>query len=418
MKAKLLLWLVFSGCIIQVSAQRRCGSMEYMKQALLNNPSLRTSGQHIESFIQSRTSHTSSSAINARPVPAIIKIPVVIHVVYHLQDENIPDEAIRNQVDALNRYYRRTNGDSVNTPGYFKDLAADSKIEFELAKVDPGGRANTGIERIYSPVAKWHPDDKMKYTSEYGANGWDADSYLNIWVCNMYDLLGYSSIMGEAKEKDGVVINYYVFNNLNDGGDYNSGRSAVHEIGHWLSLKHLWGDADCGDDDVADTPRQSTYTAGCPSGTRTSCGNAPNGDMYMNFMDYTNDPCMNLFTNGQKDRMRALFEDGGFRSSILSSKALGEPWAQGIPLPDEPATMLSAKLFPNPAQAELTVDIKYEERWIGKDITVINVTGQIIMHHVITSKTDKLNISGLQRGVYFICGNRDGEKISLKFIKL
>jgi hypothetical protein len=418
MKAKFLLWLVFFGCVIKLDAQRRCGSAEYMKQALINNPSLKISNQHIERFIQTHNSHSTSAAINARPAaPVIIKIPVVIHVIYHLPVENISLEAIHNQMEALNRDYRRTNADSINTPVYFKELAADSKIEFELAKVDPEGKATSGIERVYSPVAKWFSDDKMKYTSGFGANGWDAESYLNIWVCNMYDLLGYSSIMGDAKEKDGVVINYFVFNNLDDGGDYNSGRSAVHEIGHWLSLKHLWGDADCGDDGVDDTPQQSTYTAGCPGGIRTSCGNSPNGDMYMNFMDYTNDPCMNLFTNGQKDRMRALFNEGGFRNSILSSRALGEPWIQSIPLPDGQTVPASVNLFPDPAGNELTLDTRTDS-WIGKEIFIVNITGQVIMHHTIGSKKDKLNVSSLVPGIYFIRGSGNNEKMILKFVKL
>ena len=103
------------------------------------------------------------------------------------------------------------------------------------------------------------------------------------------------------------------------------GRTAVHEVGHWLGLKHLWGDADCGDDGVADTPKQETYTNGCPSGVRVSCNNAPYGDMYMDYMDFTNDACLVMFTKGQKQKMRALFEPGGARYSILSSNALGSP---------------------------------------------------------------------------------------------
>jgi hypothetical protein len=372
-----------------------------MKQALINNPSLQYSQQRIENFIQSHTSH--SSTINAKPGPSIITIPVIIHVLYHLPVENISDQAIQSQMDALNRDYRRSNSDSSNTPEYFKGVAADTKIQFELAKVDPTGKATNGIERTYTPVAKWMSDDNMKYSSQYGADGWDAASYLNIWVCSMNDLLGYASIMGEAKEKDGVVINYDVFNDVNDGGAYNSGRTAVHEIGHWLSLKHLWGDADCGDDAVSDTPKQSSYTAGCPGGIRTSCGNSPNGDMYMNYMDYTNDPCMNLFTNGQRDRMRSLFDEGGFRNSILSSKALGEPWVQNIPLADQVSIQI-AKVFPNPASAELTLDVSYDDQWIGKNITITNVTGQVLMQHTITSKTDKININRLNQGLYFIHG--------------
>jgi hypothetical protein len=419
MKAKLFVWLLILGNILQLNAQSRCGSSEYLKHSLQKNPSLQSYQQHIEKFIQSRLLNRPVVSINARPAsPAVIKIPVVIHIVYHLSEENISDEAINNQMNALNRDYRRMNADSSNTPACFKSVAADCSIEFELAKVDPQGRATTGIERVYSPVAKWMGDDKMKYKTSYGANAWNSDSYLNIWVCSMNDLLGYSSIMGEAKELDGVVINYTVFNDFNDGGAYNSGRTAVHEIGHWLGLKHIWGDADCGDDGVDDTPRQSTYTSGCPNGVRTSCGNTPHGDMYMNFMDYTNDPCMNLFTKGQSDRMHVLFDEGGFRNSILNSKALGVPYAQEIVVPDSIDAIKKAQLYPNPAKDELTLDIKDEGKWIGKEIEITNLSGQVLLHHIINTKKDKINISGLKQGIYFVQVNNNDERLSLKFIKL
>lgn len=416
MKAKFWIWLVLITFPFLLKAQQRCGSFQHLQQVIQLNPSLINKQQRIEKAIQLRIGHGAVPSINAKPVPSIIKIPVIVHVVYHLQEENISNEAIQRQMTALNRDYRRMNMDSISTPIYFKDAAADTRIEFQLAKVDPDGRATNGIERIYSPVAKWNGDDKMKYKSEYGAPAWDADSYLNIWVCNMYDLLGYSSIMGEEKEKDGVVINYTVFNDLEDGGAYNSGRTAVHEIGHWLGLKHLWGDADCGDDGIDDTPKQQTYTTGCPGGIHTSCGNNPNGDMYMNFMDYTNDPCMNLFTNGQRDHMRALFEEGEFRNTILSSKALGEPWVQSIPLPDS-SVNATVSLFPNPANSVVMLVIKNDDSWVGKEIFITNINGSIILHHVIRSATDKVNVAVLQSGIYFVHGNNNGKKLTRKFIK-
>jgi len=419
MKAKLLVWLLILGNILHLNAQNRCGSSQYMNHILQNNPSLQSYQQHIEKFIQSRVNHNSVASISARPAsPVTIKIPVIVHIIYHAAEENISDDAIHSQMSALNRDYRRMNADSVNTPSCFKPSAADCNIEFELARVDPQGRATAGIERVYSPVAKWDGDDRMKYKSGYGANAWNSDSYLNIWVCNMNDLLGYSSIMGEAKELDGVVINYTVFNDLNDGGAYNSGRTAVHEIGHWLGLKHIWGDEDCGDDKVEDTPKQSTYTSGCPGGVRTSCGNAPYGDMYMNFMDYTNDPCMNLFTKGQSDRMRALFDDGGFRHSLLQSGALGEPNIQEILAPDSLQSKAAVRIYPNPAMSELTIDLRSDDRWIGSDVVITDLNGQVILHHIITTKSDKIIVTSLKPGIYLLNGNNKGGKLLLKFIKL
>ncbi|MGC4034612.1 MAG: M43 family zinc metalloprotease [Chitinophagaceae bacterium] len=417
MKAKLLVCFLIVTAV--VNAQQRCGSTLHATRAIQNNPFLEKYQQNINQFIQQRIQLHKSSSINARPgANSIITIPVVIHVVYHLASENISDDAINKQMDALNRDYRKMNDDSVNTPACFKPLAADCGIQFQLAKVDPKGRATNGVERIYSPVAKWNNDDMVKHKAQFGADAWDADSYLNIWVCSMNDVLGYSSIMGEAKELDGVVINYSVFNDLHDGGAYNSGRTAVHEIGHWLGLKHVWGDADCGDDEVDDTPKQSTYTSGCPGGIRLSCGNTTTGDMYMNYMDYTNDPCMNLFTNGQKERMRVLFDDAGFRNSILSSKALGTPWVEEISLPDSLISLPVARIFPNPSQNEITIDLVNDNKWIGKEVTIADMSGQVILHHIILTNADKLDVKAFRQGMYFVNGNCDAGKMVLKFIKL
>ncbi|MCW3118700.1 MAG: Pregnancy-associated plasma protein-A [Chitinophagaceae bacterium] len=419
MKARFLLWGLFFLCAKQLVAQRRCASLQYAQQAIRVDPSLQTRQQNMEKFIQSRLKNPPYNTSNSRPALSTIRIPVIVHIVYHQQEENISDEAVANQLAALNRDYQRKNADSSHTPDVFKAVAGDCKIEFELAKVDPQGRVTNGIERIYSPITKWVIDgDKVKFKVEYGADSWDARFYMNIWVCNLDDLLGYSSVPGEDEKKDGIVINYTVFNDLNDGAPFNSGRTAVHETGHWLSLKHLWGDADCGSDEVTDTPPQAGFTSGCPGGLRISCGNSPNGDMYMNFMDYTNDPCMNLFTNGQRDRMRTLFEPGGLRNSLLSSKALDLPWLDEIRLPDDSPQWLYLKLYPNPVQKELVLDFRYDPRWIGQEFTIVNVAGQVVKRHVITSKVDAINISSLSPGIYIIHGNKDGVKLVRKFIKM
>jgi hypothetical protein len=138
----------------------------------------------------------------------------------------------------------------------------------------------------------------------------------------MNRVAGYSSVMGGPVKKDGIVIDRAAFGSGGNGGGYNMGRTAVHEAGHWLGLKHIWGDTDCGDDLVDDTPKQSFYDVGCPTGIRVTCNNGPNGNMYMNYMDFTDDACLNLFTLGQKERMRALFEAGGPRHALLNPVVL------------------------------------------------------------------------------------------------
>ena len=243
----------------------------------------------------------------------LIIIPVVVHVLYHYSFENISDKQVLAQLETLNTSFRKRNADTANIPLYFKGKAADCKIEFQLAISDPAKRATTGIIHKYTPITEWRDDDKVKHSSEMGDDAWEAGSYLNIWVCNLKGLAGYASVPGCDPAVDGIVIDYADFG-PNQSSGYELGRTAVHETGHWLGLKHIWGDDYCGDDFVADTPPQSTFTQGCPTNGHASCNNASlGGDMYMNYMDYSNDACVTMFTEGQKERMRALV-DGPSRS--------------------------------------------------------------------------------------------------------
>ncbi len=370
----------------------------------------------IETFARKRSNMDNDLSRTAGT--SVITIPVVVHVLFHQGYENISDEKIRNQIEVLNRDFRRRNADTINTPPYFKSLAADCEIEFKLATSDPRKRNTNGIVRKYSPIEWWNADDKMKFTSEMGDDAWDANSYLNIWVCNLDQVAGYSSVIGGPADKDGVVLGFNVFGSNGTDG-FTMGRTAVHEVGHWFSLKHTWGDADCGDDLVDDTPKQSTYTSGCPSAIRISCGNGPNGNMYMDYMDFTDDACMNMFTYGQKARMRALFAPGGLRNSILSSTGLDAPLIVESQLPVESPKWLHPQLYPNPATAEMILDLTYDTRWIGKMITIFSLQGQVVMRLQINSKTPKINVSKLQPGMYFLSAKKDdGEFIKQKFIKL
>jgi hypothetical protein len=197
------------------------------------------------------------------------------------------------------------------------------------------------------------------------------------------------------------------------------GKTAVHEVGHWLGLKHTWGDDYCGDDLVGDTPKQSGYNIGCPTDSRISCGNGPYGDMFMNYMDFTSDACMNIFTKGQKARMRAMFAAGGTRYSILSSKGLNMPLIFQTPLPEKDPTWLFARLYPNPATTEMTLDVAYDVRWMGKTLSVTNMQGIVVMQVNISSKFQKINVSRLQPGIYMLTAKKeDGDFINQKFIKL
>jgi hypothetical protein len=412
MKTVLLGWI---GLLVSyfVCAQHDCRSFEYQQALLQKDPGLKASRDAAQNFAQLRESSQTSSDGATKT----ITIPVVVHILYHYPIENISDNIAKSQIFALNRDFRKLNADTVKIPTAFKTLAADCGIEFKLATVDPQGRATSGIIHKYTPITTWTTDDKIKLSSEMGDDGWDPKSYLNIWVGKLDKFLGYSSIPGDPIEKDGVVIDYAIFGSGLPGAG-GLGRTAIHEVGHWLGLRHLWGDADCGDDGVEDTPKQATYTNGCPSGIRISCSNGPNGDMYMDYMDFTSDACLVMFTKGQKQKMRALFDPGGVRNSILSSAALGTPTNEEVPLQNPSPRWLHVKIYPDPASTELTFNVEFDERWVGKEIQVINISGQVQLRKTISSKTQKLDISQLKPGLYFIRAQKEGEKIMEKFIKL
>jgi hypothetical protein len=413
----LSLTLTFITCL---QAQDKCYSYTYRQTIIQQDPAKADQVNGVERFISERIAAAKTGREMARLDGITIKIPVVVHILYHSPAEKISDAQVISQINALNLYFRRRNADTSSAPAYFRALGADCEIEFQLAISDPRKRATNGITRKYTPITKWGADDKVKFSSETGTDAWDTKSYLNIWVCNLDKFAGYASFPGGEEKKDGLVISYSVFGTNGAASGYSMGKTAVHEIGHWLGLKHTWGDDYCGDDGVDDTPKQASYTIGCPNTIRITCSNAPYGDMYMNYMDLTNDACINLFTKGQKARMRALFEPGGARSSLLVSKGLDIPLFQDIPLPgeDDPK-WLHPQLYPNPASAEVMLDLSYDFRWIGKTIFITNLQGQRVMNVVITSKNQRINVSKLQAGIYFLAAKKeDGESMKMKFVKL
>ena len=398
-------------------AQKECSSFDYLESEAKANPSVKYNVERVESFIQQKL--RAASGLAGRPhVGSVIKIPVVVHVLYNKASENVTDEIVLEQIKILNDNFRRRAADTSNTPEWFKSIAADCGIEFQLATSDPQRRATTGIVRKYTSVTRWSADDQMKQSAKGGADAWDSKSYLNIWVCNLGSIAGYSSFPGGPDDKDGVVITRNVFGKSSRAG-YEQGKTAVHEVGHWLGLRHIWGDSYCGDDWVNDTPKQGNFTPGCPAGIRTSCSSGPHGDMYMNFMDLTQDGCINMFTEGQKKRMRTLFETDGARNGILSSVGLLPALYPAAEPFEEVPTTLQAKIYPNPATSEIILDLSYDIRWMGQVVRVINLQGQPVTQATANTKLVKIDIAKLTPGIYFLLAKKeDGETIKQKFIKL
>lgn len=402
-------------------AQRECASHNYSQALRNSDPAIAKALDAAAAFngrVELAAGANRESGTISEPV---IRIPVVVHVLYNTASQNIPDAQIKSQIEALNRDFRRKNFDTANTPNRFKSIAADISIEFVLATADPKGMATSGIVRKATTVSNWTSDDKIKFAAQGGDDAWDSKSYLNIWVGNMRSLLGYSSAPGCPANRDGLVIATAAFGTMNISSSFNMGRTAVHEAGHWLGLKHTWGDTYCGDDGVDDTPKQGNYTTGCPSGFRTSCSNGSLGDMYMNYMDFTNDACLNLFTKGQKEKMRTQFTMGGSRARMLVSKGLSAPWEIGYTeaaaAESTPVTNAAISTYPNPAKSFIILNTG-TETWIGRSVRILNVSGAVIKQVIISSRSQRIDIAALSPGAYIIQGEAGGQKMTQRFVKL
>lgn len=294
--------------------RRTCAAHDIHAALMRTNPNYARARAAIEA---------QAMAMGALPTPtAPTIIPVVVHVIHRGGPENISDAQVNRQIDVLNHDYRKKNPDAAKVPGVFQPLVADAFVEFALATIDPLGNPTTGITRTLTNVAQFGADDTMKFSAQGGHDAWDTSRYLNMWVCpELIDgprqLLGYAQFPGGLPATDGVAIIHNAFGTSGTAGaPFNLGRTATHEVGHWLDLFHIWGDAaGCNtDDQVADTPAQDHENFGKPTFPHVSCNNAPNGDMFMNYMDYVDDDAMFMFTPGQVARVRATL--AGPRSMI------------------------------------------------------------------------------------------------------
>ena len=418
MKIKHLALLFFIVTGFQLFAQKRCNVEEYVNKQLYEDISLKEKLEQVEVFTRERASSPGTRQ-RVNGLQEIITIPVVFHILYHTPEQNIDRTSLEHLIAALNRDFNKRNTDTSNIPSVFKPYAAAMGFEFKIATMDSRGFGTSGVVRKYTPISYWMSDDKMKFNASYGDDAWDSKSYLNIWICNMKDVLGYSTFPGMDPKKDGVVLSLEdVFNPRGTTPAVNDLRTVVHEVGHWVNLYHIWGEGYCGDDKVDDTPKQSSYTPGCPSGTRVTCSNGPVGDMYMNFMDFTDDVCMDMFTKGQRKRARILFEPGGPRNSILYSKGLNTSAVQAEELPNFYPKWLYAQVYPNPAATTIKIYYEYDERWIGRKLEILDMSGRIVLSKTIDSKIETIDVSRLTAGVYFIRAEKEGEKLHAKFIKL
>ena len=284
--------------------RRSCGAVAAHMMLLEKFPSFRASQMRLEGV----TAKRRESGMDVQKTK-IATIKTVVNVVYNKDEQNVSDGQIKSQIDALNKDYRAANSDRNQTPVPWKGLITDARMEFKLVNVTRTKTTKTGFTF----------DDAVKKASTGGIAPTSPKTQLNIWVCALTGgLLGYAQFPGGPQSTDGVVIHYRAFGtNGTAQPPFNKGRSATHEIGHFFNLHHIWADtADCsGSDLVADTPNCAGPNFGAPHWPVVTCNNGPNGDMFMNYMDYTDDPAMFMFTAQQVLRMQTALETA--RSGLL-----------------------------------------------------------------------------------------------------
>lgn len=354
---------VYSGNVQQNidEIRRTCGTMADLEMQYQLDPSYRQRMAEMEKFVERFTRDHGHKEGDL----TVITIPVVVHVVWNTPIQNISEDQILSQIDVLNKDFRRLNADTANTPAPWKSIGADCQIEFRMARRDPNGNPTLGITRTQTSITEFGQSSSLKFTASGGHDAWDRDRYLNIWAANLgSQLLGYATFPGGSPALDGVAIGYNYFGTVGTlSPPYNKGRTATHEVGHWLWLYHIWGDdnGSCGGSDlVGDTPNQAAEFYGCQGyPTVDACSPTAPGVMFMNYMDYTDDACMNLFTNGQLVRINSAMN--GPRLPLQSSN--GHIDISGTPLCSFKADSLSIQ-YNNPVHfSDLSAGIPTGWQW-------------------------------------------------------
>ena len=351
----------------------------------------------------------------------VYTIPVVVHIVYDTDEKNLPDSVIYNQIETLNADFRRLNEDAENVRDTFNTIVGDTHIQFALASIDPDGNPTTGITRTETTVESFFDfetiAENVKATSEGGIDPWDQEHYLNIWVCDM-SIFGFVNILGYATPpdglehwpadataglSDGVVVQYQVFGSNNPipldigGTAYDvRGRTLTHEVGHYLGLRHIWGDGDCAaEDGVDDTPNADAQSEQDCDDTKNTCvddilelGDLP--DMIENFMDYSAESCQNSFTLGQIEIMRGVLEierfelvNGGAEAGIFETSMSGPEF----------------QLYPNPASGPTRLTFQKPGDYT---VNVFDETGKQIKTTHINDQTSEIIFNELSAGFYLI----------------
>ena len=371
----------------------------------------------------------------------IYTIPVVFHVLYNVPSENIHDSLLQNQIEVLNRDYRRMNADSVNTRNIFKPRAGDARIQFELAKIDPQGKPTNGIVRKSTSVASWGTassiNNSMKYSSSNGDDGWNPSKYLNIWVCdltykNQDGLLGFAyppyghpswtSSSWVSDPDQGVVLHYKIVGRNNPQANTsllatsNMGRVAVHEVGHFFGLRHIWADDQysfnkCNVDDyIDDTPLQGVGSNFNCDKNLNSCieANKDMPDMVENYMDYSSHQCQNLFTKRQVITMRNAIsqfrKDLPIKTEIVMKSKIFDTLVYN-----------DVKVYPVASNDNLVVELRNQDLVDNLNIEIYNMIGQpVLQNQPLKSNFNEISTIRFPAAVYVVVLKNASGKIIRK----
>ncbi|MEO6902110.1 MAG: M43 family zinc metalloprotease [Bacteroidia bacterium] len=398
---------------------KRCGTMEHMEYLKQQDPTLEKQLEDYDKVLdQWVAKHPSGDKSRATRI-----IPIVFHIVYNKDEENISDAKVLSQLKAVNEDFSRTNADTALTPKEFKSVAGNPNIQFCLATIDPSGKPTTGIDRVKTSATGFSTDDKIKYTSSGGADAWDVTKYYNIWIGNLTGgLLGYGEFpTSRASKTYGYVGLYRSTGTTSDvKAPYNKGRTTTHEMGHTFNLRHIWGDnGQCGgSDNVIDTPPQkggSKSPAGSnfgkpvyplnkgactrPDGAGGANVTNVNGDMFMNYMDYSDDDVMNMFTKGQVARMDAVMNNAPYNKLFLSNACAVATNVSGL------TNDLSFSIYPNPNEGNFNLIFSTSVKASYK-IEINNALGQLVYKEELKDfngeYSQALNVAKYGKGVYTV----------------
>ncbi len=440
MKLKLLTLILLLTFTAGLATAQKCATMTLDSIRRANNPAMGTL-QDFENWMEQMSQNAKK---NGNPtVQTGWMIPVIFHVIHSGEPagfgKNISQAQILSQMDVNNKDFRGWNSDIGNIPSVWKSLAGDMAINFCMAAKDPSGNtlAEPGIERINRSSKGWplSPYDiQWIDTVMKPATIWDPNKYLNIWITQPYDvnntstiIEGYaafppgSSLQGlngpfGSNTTDGVVLRHTATGTVGSAqAPSNKGRTASHEIGHWMGLRHIWGDGTCQSDYVSDTQVACDMNFGCPTFPYVSCcANGPNGDMFMNYMDYTDDACRVMFTKGQATRGITAMTSSPMRINLTQSTV---QCGYGVSV-SELTLSQRISIYPNPSSGLINIDIALENA-TEVTIRVMNVLGEEVKKLELGSveaQSLRIDLSGQSNGVYFVETSAGDKKASEKVV--